>query len=125
LISILAVPLIEWAQGNDDPNTLRSRNKHAMRYVAAGQPAKAVPLYKQTLADCRRMFGTSDPSTLRARNNLAMCYLAAGQTAEAIPLLKRTLADSKRVLGANHPDTKAVRANLASLTDSPAEVGSH
>ena len=101
----------------DDPwDNVRSRNHLAMTYLAEGRPAKAIPLYKRTLADCERMLGANHPSTLRSRINLATSYRAAGRAAEAIPLLERTLADCERVLGANHPDTKVVRADLAALT---------
>jgi hypothetical protein len=90
-----------------------------MSDLAAGQPAKAIPLFKRTLADCERVLGADHPNTLRSRNNLAMSYQAAGQPAKAISLLERTIADCERVLGANHPDTKAARANLAALTGEP------
>jgi tetratricopeptide (TPR) repeat protein len=117
LITIFA-PLFEWVQGADHPNpdTLRSRNNRAMSYLAAGRPAKAIPLYRRTLADCERVLGVYHPYTLRSRNNLAMSYRAAGRPAEAIPLLERTLADCERVLGADHPDTRAAREDLAALT---------
>jgi len=118
----VTTPLFEWGPGadrpfgTDHPDTLNARNKLAMRYLAAGQPAKAIPLYKLTLAECERVLGTNNPNTLRSRNNLAMAYQAAGHPAKAIPLFERTLAESERVLGAKHPDTKAVRDNLAALT---------
>ena len=120
MITIVA-PLFEWVQGADHPNpdTLRSRNNRAMSYLAAGRPAKAIPLYRRTLADCVRVLGVYHPYTLRSRNNLAMGYRAAGRTAEAIPLLERTLADCERVLGADHPWTKAAREGLAALTSKP------
>jgi hypothetical protein len=121
LITILA-PLFEWVQGADDhpnPDTLRSRNNRAMSYLAAGRPAKAIRLYRWTLADCERVLGVYHPYTLRSRNNLAMGYRAAGRTAEAIPLLERTLADCERILGADHPDTRAAREDLAALTGEP------
>jgi tetratricopeptide (TPR) repeat protein len=110
-------PLFEWVFGaDDDPNTVTSRNKRAMSYLAAGRATKAIPLYKRTLGDCKRMLGANHPNTLRARNNLAMAYRAAGRTAEAISLFEETLADMERVLGVNHRDTKAARRNLAALT---------
>jgi tetratricopeptide (TPR) repeat protein len=113
-------PLFEWVLGADHhQDTVRPWNSLAMSYLAAGQPGKAIPLYKRTLADCERVLGPKYPNTLRSRNNLAMSYRAAGRTAEAIPLLERTIADCARVLGANHPDTKAARENLAALTGEP------
>jgi hypothetical protein len=123
MINVLAIPLFEWVPGADNSDslskTLRARNKLAMRYLAKGQPAKAIPLYKQTLVDCQRALGTFHPSTMASRINLATVYRAAGQPAEAISVLKRTLADCERVLGAGHPTTKAARADLAALTPAP------
>jgi tetratricopeptide (TPR) repeat protein len=119
LIPILTVPLFDLVLGADHPNALKHRNNLARSYLAAGRLAKAIPLYKRTLADCERVLGADHPSTLRSRNNLAMSYRAAGRTAEAIPLLEQTIADCERVLGADHPDTKAARENLAALTGEP------
>ena len=112
-------PLFEWVQGADTPDTLTSRNSIAMRNLAAGRTAEAIPLCERTLADSKRVLGADHPNTLRSRNNLAMGYRAAGRTARAIPLYERTLADCERVLGADHPDTKAAREGLAALTGEP------
>lgn len=118
MITIWA-PLFEWVPGADHPNTLRPQDKLAMSCLAAGRTAKAIRLFKRTLADCERTLGADHPYTFRSRNNLAMSYRAAGRTAEAIPLLERTLADCERVRGADHPDTKAAREDLAALTSKP------
>jgi hypothetical protein len=124
-VTTIFFPLFEWMLGAGHQDTLRSRdnlgswNNLAMSHLTAGRPAKAIPLYKRTLADCERVLGADHPNTLRSRNNLAMSYQAAGRTAEAIPLLERTLADCERVLGADHPDTRAARENLDALTGEP------
>ena len=112
-------PLIEWIPGADHPDTFRPQDKQAMSCLAAGRTAKAIRLYKKTLADCEQTLGTNHPYTFRSRNNLAMGYRAAGRTAEAIALLERTLADYERMLGADHPKTKAARKDLAALTGEP------
>jgi tetratricopeptide (TPR) repeat protein len=112
-------PLIEWIPGADHPDTFRPQDRQAMSCLAAGRTAKAIRLYKKTLADCEQALGTNHPYTFRSRNNLAMGYRAAGRTAEAIPLLERTLADYERMLGADHPKTKAARKDLAALTGEP------
>ena len=91
MITIWA-PLFEWVPGADHPDTLRPQDKLAMSCLAAGRTAKAIRLFKRTLADCERTLGADHPYTFRSRNNLAMSYRAAGRTAEAIPLLERTLA---------------------------------
>jgi len=111
-------PLFEWMQGTDHPNTW-SRNKLAMRSLAAGRTAEAISLYKGAFADCERLLGADHPTTLTTRNNLAMAYRAAGRTADAIPLYERTLAYCERFMGADHPDTKAAREGLAALTSEP------
>jgi len=111
-------PLFEWMQGADHPNTW-SRNKLAMRSLAAGRTAEAISLYKGAFADCKRLLGADHPTTLTTRNNLAMAYRAAGRTADAIPLYERTLAYCERFMGADHPDTKAAREGLAALTSEP------
>jgi hypothetical protein len=87
-----------------------------MSCLAAGRTAKAIRLYKRTLADCEQTLGPHHPYTFRSWNNLAMGYRAEGRTAEAIPLLEQTLADYERMLGAGHPKTKAARKDLAALT---------
>ena len=118
MITIWA-PLFEWVPGTDHPNTLGPQDKLAMSCLAAGRTAKAIRLFKRTLADCEQTLGADHPYTFRSRNNLAMSYRAAGRTAKAIPLLERTLADYERMLGADHPKTKAARNDLATLTDEP------
>ncbi len=87
-----------------------------MSCLAAGRTAKAIRLYKRTLADCEQTLGPNHPYTFRSRNNLAMGYRAAGRTAEAIPLLERTLADCERVLRAVHPDRSPTASGCSAPT---------
>jgi len=42
-----------------------------MAYQSAGDLAKAIPLYEQTLTDRERILGPNHPDTLASRNNLA------------------------------------------------------
>ena len=74
MITIFA-PLLEWLGADHPdtlhPDTLQSRNNRAMRYLAAGRPAKAIPLYRRTLADCERVLGADHPDTRAAREDLA------------------------------------------------------
>jgi hypothetical protein len=122
LITIWA-PLFEWVPGVDHPDTLMPQDKLAMSCLAAGRTAKAIRLFKRTLADCERVLRACHRDTLTSRNNLAMSYWAAGRTVEAILLLERSLADCERVLGAAHPNTKAARKDLAALTGEPEGTG--
>ncbi|NLT57160.1 MAG: tetratricopeptide repeat protein, partial [Actinomycetales bacterium] len=97
----------------DHPDTLASRNNLAGAYASAGDLARAVRLYEQTLADLTRVLGPDHPSTLTSRNNLAYAYASAGDLGRAVPLYEQTLADLTRVLGPDHPDTLTSRNNLA------------
>ena len=68
---IIPTPLFEWMRGDDHPNTLRPQDKLAMSCLAAGRTAKAIRLYKRTLADCERVLGANHPNTKAARKDLA------------------------------------------------------
>ncbi|HRY10866.1 MAG TPA: tetratricopeptide repeat-containing protein, partial [Candidatus Nanopelagicales bacterium] len=72
--------------GPDHPDTLASRNNLAGAYESAGDLARAIPLYQQTLTDRERVLGPDHPDTLTSRNNLAGAYESAGDLARAIPL---------------------------------------
>ncbi|WP_406284363.1 tetratricopeptide repeat protein [Embleya sp. NBC_00896] len=87
-------------------------------FGSAGNQARAIPLYADTLADYVRVLGEDHPDTPATRNNLAGAYKSAGDPQRAIPLYESTLADYVRVLGEEHPMTGIVRANLANARGS-------
>ena len=58
---------MERVLGGDHPDTLGSRNNLAYAYRSAGDLAKAIPLYQQTLADMERVLGGDHPNTLGSR----------------------------------------------------------
>jgi hypothetical protein len=47
-------------------------------YNDKGEPGKAVPLYQQAVAHCRRLLGNTHPNTLRAIQNLGEATCATG-----------------------------------------------
>ncbi|WP_307811552.1 tetratricopeptide repeat protein, partial [Streptomyces fildesensis] len=98
----------------DVETALASRNNLASAYYAAGDLGRAIPLYKEALAQSEQVLGDTHPDTLASRNNLASAYQAAGNRARATPLYEEVLAQSEQVLGDTHPDTLASRNNLAS-----------
>ncbi|GHG08904.1 MULTISPECIES: toll/interleukin-1 receptor domain-containing protein [Amycolatopsis] len=99
--------------GPDHPDTLVSRSSLVAAHEAAGDLARAIPLYEATLADRERVLGTDHPDTLTERNNLAYAYQTAGDLTRAIPLYEAVLADRERILGPDHPSTLTSRNNLA------------
>jgi len=113
---MIGEPLIadlERTQGQDDRDTLNSRNSLAIAYRAAGRTADAIRLHEQNLAARVRTLGPDHPDTLDSQNNLAIAYRAAGRPGEEVPLLERTLAIRKKVLGPEHPSTLISQNNLA------------
>ncbi|MFE3195402.1 tetratricopeptide repeat protein, partial [Nocardia sp. NPDC059240] len=104
------------------PSTLTSRDDLAAAYESAGQPDKAITLYKATLTDRERILGADHPDTLTSRNNLAYAYMSAGLINKAIALYETTLADTERILGADHPDTLTNRNNLAGAYESAGQL---
>jgi tetratricopeptide (TPR) repeat protein len=109
--------------GPDHPHTLASRHNLAYAYREAGDLGRAIPLYKQTLADRERVLGPDHPDTLGSRNNLAGAYQSAGDLGRAVPLFEQTLADRERVLRPDHPDTLVSRNNLAHAYQSAGDLG--
>ncbi|NLH71117.1 MAG: tetratricopeptide repeat protein, partial [Brooklawnia sp.] len=91
----------------DHPDTLTSRNNLAYAYESAGDLARAISLYEETLNDCIRVLGEDHPDTLTSRNNLAYAYRSAGDLARAIPLYERTLNDRIGILGDEDPEKPA------------------
>ncbi|MFE7929974.1 tetratricopeptide repeat protein [Streptomyces sp. NPDC057456] len=94
-------------------DTLAALGNLAGAYQAAGDLAKAVPLYEQTLSECEQSLDQDDPFVLSARNDLASAYVASSNLAAAIPIYEQTLADRVRVLGRLHPATLTSLNNLA------------
>jgi hypothetical protein len=90
-----------------------AREALAVAYLAAGQHARAVRLYRDTLAARLRVHGSQHPATLAARHQLAEACLAAGQPGDALAQAGRALAGQERLLVPGHPDTVAARASLA------------
>ncbi|MFI9276231.1 tetratricopeptide repeat protein, partial [Kitasatospora sp. NPDC052896] len=103
--------------GEDDPDTLTSRNNLAYAYQAARDLDRAIPLYEQTLKDRVRVLGEDHPSTLISRNDLAYAYESVGDPDRAISLYEQIIKDRVRVLGEDHRLTRAVRKLAAAVVN--------
>jgi tetratricopeptide (TPR) repeat protein len=80
----------EQVLGDNDPDTLTSRNNLASAYYEVGRLAEAIPLYERAFADREQLLGDTHPNTLTSRNNLALAYRTAGRLAEVEDLQRRT-----------------------------------
>ena len=99
--------------GEDDLETLISRNDLAESYHAAGRLGEAITLHERNLGVRERTLGDEHYATLISRGNLAGTYADSGRLDEAIALHARTLDARERTLGDEHPDTLTTRNNLA------------
>ena len=99
--------------GRDHPDTLVAVQQVADAYLAAGQPAEAVPVFQRVLADQAQALGPGHPSTVAARRNLGRALAAAGQPGDAVTILESAASDYERACGADHPDTLGAHDDLA------------
>jgi tetratricopeptide (TPR) repeat protein len=81
--------------------------------VDVSDPARAMDLGIEVLADHERLLDGEHTETQVCRDRVATAYQYAGRLDRAIPLFKQNLADSERILGPDHPDTLTSRNNLA------------
>jgi tetratricopeptide (TPR) repeat protein len=82
--------------GEQDPDTLDSRNDLAEVYRCQGKFAQAESLVVKGLEITRRVRGEEDSRTLTNMNNLAVLYLDQGRYADAEPLLAKVLEVYRR-----------------------------
>ncbi|WP_406284368.1 tetratricopeptide repeat protein [Embleya sp. NBC_00896] len=109
--------------GEEDLDTLGSRNNLAYTYESVGDLGRAIPMLEAVSADSVRVLGEDHPNSLTSLNNLAGAYESAGDLARAIPMFEAVLAGRTRVLGEDHPDTLESRSNVAYTYESAGDPG--
>ena len=97
------VTLRRAALGTEHAETLNAQHSLAVAYKAAGQPEKAIALYKQVRDSWVKTLGTDHPDTLAALANLAAAYQSAGNIRQAIALFEQVRDAEAKTLGADHP----------------------
>ena len=80
-----------------------------------GDHAAAAPLYAETHAVHRSIFGDEHPETANSLVNVAASRVRLDDLAGAEPLYRRALATKQRLLGAAHPDVAGDAVGLAEL----------
>jgi hypothetical protein len=105
-----------------DAETLMVKHDLATAYSNAKQFGKALPLFEETLALRKKLYGADDPSTQKTVNNLARAYQEAfwqGNKKDAtllkkaVPLFEAALAARKKQPGPYNLDTLESMNNLA------------
>lgn len=110
------------ALGPNHPDTLGARGQLAGAYGTAGDPARAILLYEQTLVDLEQLLGPDHPATLTLRSNLAGAYYTAGDLDRALRSYEQIVSDLERVLGTDHVRTLAARTNFAYTSQAAGKV---
>ncbi len=82
--------------------------------AADGQFGKAVAVFDQAAAECKRVLGPDHLDTVGATEHLAGACMQAEERARGIALYRQALAERIRLQGARRPDTIAARQRLAS-----------
>jgi tetratricopeptide (TPR) repeat protein len=93
---------------------VRARLRHALGVarLGLGEPARAVALFEEALAERRQRLPADDPDTLTTLHYLGGAYLEAGKPDRAVPLLEQAVAQLEARLGPDHPDTVDCLADL-------------
>ncbi|MBC2905909.1 FxSxx-COOH system tetratricopeptide repeat protein [Streptomyces cupreus] len=113
----LAIPLMDRVVQAEthvpDDEALADRDRLADLHTQAGNPARAVELYRNLYLDRRRLHGPDAQETLRGHHDLALAHHKAGEAIRAVRELRTVVADRLRVQGSEHEDTLTARADLA------------
>ena len=101
---------------NGEPEQLAlSLRDYAHLLLAAGAPARAVPVYREALALDQKRYGTEHPATGNSMVNLALALTETGAHQEAASLFETGIAVKRRTLGTQHPDVATDIGHFAML----------
>jgi tetratricopeptide (TPR) repeat protein len=108
--------------GADSPVTLHARERAAYWTGKAGAYGHSRELYRDLLADQRRVLGDDDVRVLEARYRIAYATGEIGDFAEAVRLHHAVLTDQIRVFGPDDPRTLKNRHDIAYWTGRGGEM---
>ena len=101
--------------GEDDPDTLNTRNQLACALHAQGRIEDAEAEYRGVLDVQRRVFGDDHLDALNTRNYLACALRDSDHVVDAEVEFRAVLDARRRVFGDDHPDVLNTRHNLAQV----------
>jgi len=93
--------------GDLHPFTLAANINYAADLAACRDPAAAIRIGQETLANCRSALGPDHPDTLMAAANLAIDDAYSGNQARADRLLADALHRYDQTLTMEHPEARA------------------
>jgi len=100
--------------GENNPETLESRNQLGMILDREGKDTEAERVTRDALDRERRVLGVEDPKTLDALENLAVIQEKQGKFAEEEKLLRELWATKSRRYGRDDPQTIRTMSDLGS-----------
>lgn len=103
--------------GDEQPETLTSRNNLALDYAQAGRLPEAVEQYEIALTYGVHVQGPHHPETVILRGNLAEAYHACGRHGAALRQAELAHHSAARMFGPRHRETRGCRVRLARLRD--------
>ena len=107
--------MIDWCEGNEDPQFASSLTRLATLYYSQGKYNEAESLYLRSLVIREKQLGENHLAVAISLNNLAELYRNQGKYDEAEPLYLRSLSIYEKELGENHPHVATSLNNLAEL----------
>ena len=84
--------------------------------MSQGKLDEATPLYKESLAIRKNVFGDEHPKVATALNNLAVLLYHQQKYNEAKTHMEQAFNIQAKVLGPDHPNTKAAEETLKVIT---------
>ena len=86
--------------------------------MSQGKLDEATPLYKESLAIRKKVFGEEHPDVAGNLNNIAILMYKQKKFSEAKLCMKQALSIWKKALGPDHPQTKAGEGTLQVILES-------
>ncbi|TQS46842.1 tetratricopeptide repeat protein [Cryptosporangium phraense] len=103
-------------QGDDHPDTWRTRHNHAVVLNLLERPAEAESEMTDVLDAYRRLYGREHPATMGVQVDLAALLANRGANRQAVPLVREALGTYRRTHGAGHPMVRELDDLLRRLT---------
>ncbi|MCK6460160.1 MAG: tetratricopeptide repeat protein, partial [Planctomycetes bacterium] len=97
----------------ESPEMASALSQAASTLCPLSREAEALPLYKESLAMCRRIFNGDHVYVAGGLGNLALTLSSLGRAAEALPLHEESLAMLRRLFRGDHAKVAESLGNLA------------
>ncbi len=106
-------------KSNESDDVAAVLNNLAMLLKFEGKISEALPLYLESTAITRKIFGSNHPYLASSLNNLGMLYMEVKNYSEAERLLQEALSIDRKTLG----ESRAVAITLSNLGSLSYELG--